>query len=71
MLVGRASNEISINKIMNIKAKISGNKTVQQNDISWSKRILGKLARTHTKQNTIKQVFKPNDTPNKTPSKIG
>lgn len=66
-----ASNEINIVKIRNIKANTIGSRTVQHSDINWSKRILGKLARTHTNVNTIKQVFKPNDTPKKTPSRIG
>jgi len=44
MLVGIASNEISIVKIRNIKAKIKGNNTVQQKLINWSYLILGKLA---------------------------
>lgn len=35
-----------------IKAKTNGNKTVQQKDISWSKRIRGNAALTHINVNT-------------------
>ena len=42
-----------------INANTTGNKTVQQNDINWSKRILGKEALTHININTIKDIFKP------------
>ena len=36
-----------------------GNKTVQQYDINWSKRILGNEALAQIKTKIIKQVFKP------------
>jgi len=36
-----------------------GNNTVQQKDISWSKRILGKEALTHIKTNIMKHAFNP------------
>ena len=42
-----------------INAIIIGNNTVQQYDISWSNRILGKEALTHINTNIIKQVLKP------------
>jgi hypothetical protein len=71
MLVGIASNEISKVSTKNITAKITGSKTVQQKAISWSYLIRGNDALTHINMKTIKQVFKPNDTPKKTPPKIG
>ena len=40
-----------------IKAITTGNKTVQQNDINWSKRILGKEALTHININIIIQAL--------------
>ena len=40
-------------------AIIIGNNIVQQKDISWSKRILGKEALTHIKTNIIKHVLNP------------
>ena len=43
-----------------MNAIIIGNKIVQQNDISWSKRILGKLALVHINTNIIKQDLMPN-----------
>jgi len=42
-----------------IKAKTTGNKTVQQKDISWSKRILGKEALTHINTNIIIELLIP------------
>lgn len=42
-----------------INANKIGNNTVQQNDINWSKRILGKDALTHIKINTIIELFIP------------
>ena len=36
-----------------------GSNTVQQNDINWSKRILGNDALTHIKVKIIIQPFKP------------
>jgi hypothetical protein len=42
-----------------IKAKTNGNKTVQQKDISWSKRIRGKAALTQIKMKTIRALFNP------------
>ena len=37
----------------------TGNKIVQEKDINWSKRILGKEALTHINVNTIIHDFKP------------
>jgi len=42
-----------------INANNIGNNTVQQNDINWSKRILGKDALTQIKINTIIELFIP------------
>ena len=42
-----------------IKAITSGNNIVQQNDISWSKRILGKEALAHIKTKIIIQALSP------------
>lgn len=45
-----------------------GNNTVQQKDINWSKRILGKDALTHTKTNIRTQDLKPRTLPLINPS---
>lgn len=37
----------------------SGSKTIQQKDINWSKRILGKDALTHININIIIELFTP------------
>lgn len=71
MLVGIASNEIRIERVKNIKANTKGSKTVQHSDINWSKRILGKLARTHMNVKAKIQVLIPNDTPKNVPSSVG
>jgi len=42
-----------------IKAITIGNNTIQQNDISWSKRILGNEARTQMNVKIIIQDFVP------------
>ena len=39
--------------MIKIKATTTGNNTVQQKDINWSKRILGKLALAQIKTNII------------------
>jgi len=49
----------TIQGMITMNAIIIGNKTVQQYDISWSNRILGKEALTHINVKIIKQVFKP------------
>jgi hypothetical protein len=41
------------------KPNNKGISTVQQYDINWSKRILGKEALTHMKTNTRKELFIP------------
>ena len=46
-----------------MKANTIGNKTVQQKDINWSKRILGNEALTHIKVNTIILDFIPKVSP--------
>ena len=51
-----------------IKAITNGNSMVQQNDINWSYRILGKEALTHIKINIIMQAFSPNVKPYTNPS---
>ena len=45
-----------------IKATTIGNNTVQQKDINWSKRILGKLALTQIKVKIITGALIPNTT---------
>ena len=42
-----------------MNATTIGNNTVQQKDINWSKRILGKLALTQIKVKTISDVLVP------------
>jgi len=44
-----------------INATRIGNNTVQQNNISWSKRILGNEARAQMNMKIITQDFRPND----------
>ena len=51
-----------------INAITSGNNIVQQNDISWSKRILGKEALAHIKTKIIIQVLSPRLKPSCIPS---
>ena len=46
-----------------INANNIGNNTVQQNDINWSKRILGKEHLTHINTNIIIQDLNPKDKP--------
>ena len=45
--------------INTMKANNIGNNTVQQNDINWSKRILGNDALTQININTIIELFIP------------
>ena len=54
-----------------IKANTIGNKTVQQNAINCSKRILGKEALTQMKVNIIIELFNPKLKPYNNPSIIG
>ena len=51
-----------------IKAITKGNNIVQQNDISWSKRILGKEALAHIKTKIIAQALSPRLKPSSIPS---
>ena len=48
-----------------------GNNIVQENDINWSKRILGKEALTHIKAKINIQYFTPIVRPYVIPSNIG
>ena len=54
-----------------IKANKIGNNTVQQNDINWSKRILGNEALTHIKVKINIELFTPKLKPYIDPSKAG
>lgn len=54
-----------------INETTKGNKIVQQNDINWSKRILGNEALAHIKTKIIIQVFNPKVKPYKIPSIMG
>jgi hypothetical protein len=68
MLVGNIS-QLYITQGINImKAIIKGNNIIQQYDINWSKRILGKEALIHIKTKTIIQVFSPKIIPYNIPS---
>ena len=62
MLLGNISNPYNIQGMIIIKATTIGNKTVQQKDINWSKRILGKLALTQIKVKIITGALIPNIT---------
>ncbi len=59
MLLGMISKLYKTQGINTIKAITTGNKTVQQNDINWSKRILGKEALAHININIIIQALNP------------
>ena len=48
-----------------------GSNMVHENNINWSKRILGKEALTHIKINIITQDLNPKVKPNSIPSTIG
>jgi len=54
--------------IKNIKAITIGNRIVQQKDINWSNRILGKDALVHIKINIIIQDLRPKVNPYNNPS---
>lgn len=54
-----------------INAITIGNSIVQEKDINWSKRILGKEALTHININTITHDFNPMVNPDIIPSIIG
>lgn len=51
-----------------INAMTIGNNIVQENNINWSKRILGKEALTHIKTKIITQAFRPIVRPDIIPS---
>lgn len=54
-----------------INAMTTGKSIVQENDISWSKRILGKEALTHIKMKIITHDFSPIVKPYIAPSTKG
>lgn len=60
ILVGNISKAYNIHGTSIIKATTIGNRTVQQKDINWSKRILGKLALAQINTNIIRLDFTPN-----------
>ena len=68
MLLGIISKLYIIQGTTTIKAITTGNRIVQENDISWSKRILGKDALTHIKTNTIIHDLTPKVKPDTIPS---
>jgi len=70
-LAGNISKLYKIQGIKIIKAKTIGNKTVQQKDISWSKRILGNEALAQINVKIIKELFNPKLKPYINPSKAG
>ena len=51
-----------------MKAITTGSKIVQENNINWSKRILGKEALTHIKTKTIRHDLIPKVKPEISPS---
>lgn len=59
MLLGVTSSIYNKQGITIMNANIIGNNTVQQYDISWSKRILGNDALTQINTKTIKKLFIP------------
>ena len=54
-----------------MKAITAGRRMVQQNDISWSYRIRGKLARTQINRKIIAQALRPRVRPYIAPSTKG
>lgn len=67
-LVGMISKAYKIQGSDIIKAITNGKSIVQQNDISWSYRILGKEALTHMNMNIMTQVLNPKVRPYVIPS---
>ena len=59
MLLGIISKLYSIQGTSTTKAITIGNNIVQQKDINWSKRILGKEALTQININTIIELLTP------------
>ena len=68
ILLGIMSKLYIIHGTNTINAMTIGNNIVQENDISWSKRILGKDALTQIKTKTITQAFTPSVRPYIIPS---
>ena len=71
MLAGNISQLYKIQGINIIKANKTGSKIVQQKDINWSKRILGKEALAQIKTNIIIELFAPKLKPYSNPIWIG
>lgn len=71
ILLGNISKLYCIQGTNTINAIIKGNNTVQQKDINWSKRILGKEALIHINTNIITDDFKPKLIPYNNPSNNG
>jgi hypothetical protein len=67
----KASKEYKRQGTKTINANNKGNRTVQQNCMSWSKRIRGRLARTHIKVNTKRADLIPRTSPEINPSAPG
>lgn len=63
MLLGIISKLYNIQGTNTIKEITIGNKIVQQNNINWSKRILGKEALIHINIKIIVQDFSPKTKP--------
>lgn len=63
MLLGIISKLYNIQGTNTIKEITIGNKIVQQNNINWSKRILGKEALIHINIKIIVQDFNPKTKP--------
>jgi hypothetical protein len=59
MFIKKAPNIERMQGINIINPNNIGNKTVQQKDINWSKRILGNEALTHINIKTITELFNP------------
>lgn len=58
-MIKNTPNADKIQGINTINPNKIGNKTVQQKDINWSKRILGNEALTHININIIIELFTP------------
>lgn len=71
ILVGRISKLYKIQGTNITNAITIGNNTVQQKDINWSKRILGKDARTQININIRAQDLNPRTVPLTNPSNKG
>lgn len=71
MLLGNMLQVYKIQGITNINANNIGNRTVQQNDINWSKRILGKEALAQINMKIIIELFAPKLKPYNSPINIG